>query len=163
MARLSIRVVFAALTLCAPALVACNGEGAEEAPQATSMPPAVSQESSGGNPSLAVGTVQPRVGDMVAVEGEGWTGVGAVRFYLVTEEQAGTAGQEVEFGRAPGLGEAIPDAGGAVSFEFELSPGYQSPSGGSLVVSSGDRLYIVGTQDTEHGSRGTRAGPFVAW
>lgn len=157
-----ILAVFAAgAVVCASALVGCNGGPAEEVSQPTSTPPTVTQESSGGNPSLAVRTVHPRVGDLVVLKGEGWTGVGAVRFYLVTEQDAGTAGQEVQFERAPRLGEVLPDADGAVSFEFELAASYESPAGGTFALSSGDRLYVVGEQDIEHGSSGTRAGPFV--
>jgi hypothetical protein len=155
--RVIVAVFAAGPLLCASALVACNGERAADTPQPTSTPPTVNHESSGSNPSLVVRTVQPGVGDVVALEGEGWTGVGAVRFYLVTEDQAGTAGQEVQFGRAPGLGEVLPDPGGAVSFEFELAASYERPAGGTLGVDSGDRLYVVGEQDIEDGSSGTRS------
>lgn len=107
----------------------------------------------------ALPAAEAKIGDDIAVTGSEWSDLGAVRFYLLTEEQA-----EGSFlpGSAVFLGEATPREDGGISFRFPIAEAYDTPNGARVVIRSGQRWFVAGFQTTQPGSGiGGSHGSFV--
>jgi len=155
------RVVLTAAVLLAGAVagvvanVACADGNSSVGPTTTHVSSTDDVIFDPGGIELDVQISSAQVGDEITVTGRGWTAIGPVRFYLLTEDQSKGP---LDLGQAIRFGEAKPEEDGAVAFRFRLASSYETRGGERVRIEAGQKWLLWAYQQTETGSQGTRGG-----